>query len=687
MLTQSEYRVLCALQDNENACAEDIAHELGMEPRAITRALAALTRAGYLRDNATLTDVGKMAFQPYQICDAMYHAQGFDQTFIEVMATDVLVNICSALGCARGDIVDIRPLKRGLTNLSFYFSCKGRGYVYRYPGAGTDEIINRAAEAHALKAAAKLGLDTSFICEDEQRGWKISRYIPDCAPFDYDDGRQVTRALSAIRRLHESGETSPWSFDFYDESAKLEELLADSGWEVPEGYEETKRKAARACEIMREGASEPVLCHNDFYGPNILVHGSDMCIIDWEYAAMGDYGCDFGNFIAQGSGYTVERACDAMAQYFGRKATPRERVHLIACTAVVGWYWYVWALFKESKGSPVGEWASVWKRAANEFADAAVELSWAGEGEQGARADALTFEEFTVLAGAEAASRGAVHPETVDEEAARAARESLSARGYLDGDAVTIAGMTALEPYRARRAVLLAAGFGSRLLPVTVNTPKPLARVHGVRIIDRLIDALLAADIDEIYVVRGYLAEEFDQLKAKYPMIRFIENPLYGETNNISSAVAACSHFEGAYIFESDLFLANPNLVSKYQYRTNYLAFPVDATDDWYFDVTDVGVVEHLAKGKGAPCWQMVGLSFWTPADGRKLAHDIPHVFARDDAKQIFWDDVAIERCPENYEIHVRRCDPEDIVEIDDFDDLRRIDPAYVVRHKDAERV
>ena len=77
MLTQSEYRVLCALQDNENACAEDIAHELGMEPRAITRALAALTRAGYLRDNATLTDVGKMAFQPYQICDAMYHAQGF----------------------------------------------------------------------------------------------------------------------------------------------------------------------------------------------------------------------------------------------------------------------------------------------------------------------------------------------------------------------------------------------------------------------------------------------------------------------------------------------------------------------------------------------------------------------------------------------------------------------------------
>ena len=680
MLTQSEYRVLCALQDNENARADDIACALSMDSHAVSQAIAALMRAGYLRDNATLTDVGKVAIQPYQICDAIYHAQGFDQTFIEVMATDVLVNICSALGCARGDIVDIRPLKRGLTNLSFSFSCKGEGYVYRYPGVGTDEIINRAAEAHALNVASKLGLDTSFICEDEQRGWKISRFIPDCTPFDYDDDRQVGRALAAIRRLHESGETSPWSFDFHEESAKLEQLLVDSGARLPEGYDELKRKAARACEIMREDASAPVLCHNDFYGPNILVHGSDMCVIDWEYAAMGDYGCDFGNFIAQGSGYTVERACDAMARYFGREATPRERVHLIACTAVVGWYWYVWALFKESKGSPVGEWASVWKRAASEFAEAAIEL----EGSQGESADALTFEEFTVLAGAEAASRGAVHPESVDGEAYRAAVESLSARGYLDGDSVTIAGMTALEPYRARRAVLLAAGFGSRLLPVTVNTPKPLARVHGVRIIDRLIDALLAAGIDEIYVVRGYLAEEFDQLKTKYPMIRFIENPLFGETNNISSAVAACSHFEGAYVFESDLFLANPSLVSKYQYRTNYLAFPVERTDDWYFDVTDAGVVEHLAKGKESPCWQMVGLSFWMPADGRRLAHDIPRIFERDDAKQIFWDDVAIERCPENYEIHVRRCDPEDIVEIDDFDDLQRIDPAYEVRHKES---
>lgn len=57
----------------------------------------------------------------------------------------------------------------------------------------------------------------------------------------------------------------------------------------------------------------------------------------------------------------------------------------------------------------------------------------------------------------------------------------------------------------------MAAGFGSRMLPITVNTPKPMVRVNGIRIIDTLIDALLKAHIEEIYIVRGYLAEEFEQ--------------------------------------------------------------------------------------------------------------------------------------------------------------------------------
>ena len=84
---------------------------------------------------------------------------------------------------------------------------------------------------------------------------------------------------------------------------------------------------------------------------------------------------------------------------------------------------------------------------------------------------------------------------------------------------ITDKGLETLEPYRAKRAVFIAAGFGSRMVPITLNTPKPLVRVHGKRIIDSLIDACLEADIREIYIARGYLAEQFDQLLYKYPMI------------------------------------------------------------------------------------------------------------------------------------------------------------------------
>ena len=92
-----------------------------------------------------------------------------------------------------------------------------------------------------------------------------------------------------------------------------------------------------------------------------------------------------------------------------------------------------------------------------------------------------------------------------------------------------------LEPYRVKRAIFLAAGFGSRMVPITINTPKPLVRVHGKRIIETLIDAVLAAGIEEIYIVRGYLGDQFELLQKKYPMIQLLENPEYDGTGTISS--------------------------------------------------------------------------------------------------------------------------------------------------------
>ena len=147
---------------------------------------------------------------------------------------------------------------------------------------------------------------------------------------------------------------------------------------------------------------------------------------------------------------------------------------------------------------------------------------------------------------------------------------SLTEQGLVADNTLTNAGYQALEPYRVKRAVFIAAGFGSRLVPITLNTPKPLVRVKGTRMIDTLLDAVVAAGIEDIVIVRGYLGEQFDQLKYKYPQIRFLENPLFNEANNISSAMIARYLMGNAYVFEADLVLYNPKLITKYQYCSNY---------------------------------------------------------------------------------------------------------------------
>ncbi len=255
----------------------------------------------------------------------------------------------------------------------------------------------------------------------------------------------------------------------------------------------------------------------------------------------------------------------------------------------------------------------------------------------------------------------------------------LAETGMVFNGSITNVGLNALEPYRAKRAIFLAAGFGSRLVPITFNTPKPLVRVHGVRIIDHLIDACLAAGINEIYIVRGYLAEQFDQLLYKYPMIKFLENPVYNETNNISSSLAARHILSNAYVFEADLLISNPGIIKKYHYASDFLGIKKERSDDWCFKVKDGIIVEQKVGGEGDDIWQMVGISYWNELDGFKLSADISEVYQSPGGKERYWEQVPLRYCKEHYSVEIRECFDEDIVEIDTFKELKAIDKAYDV--------
>lgn len=253
--------------------------------------------------------------------------------------------------------------------------------------------------------------------------------------------------------------------------------------------------------------------------------------------------------------------------------------------------------------------------------------------------------------------------------------EQLGRDGLVLGNRIVEAGLEALEPYRVKRVILLAAGFGSRLVPVTLNTPKPLVRVKGVRMIDTLLDAVYEAGIEEVIIVRGYLGEQFDQLLYKYPGLKFIDNPSYNEANNIASAMCARHLMENAYVMEADLVLYNKRLISKYQYTSNYLGVPVDKTDDWCFETKNKVIVK--LKIGGFDCHHMFGISYWNKEDGEKLATHIKEVYEMPGGKERYWDQVALEYFVKDYKVEVRECSFEDIVEIDNYSELKKLDSIY----------
>ena len=251
--------------------------------------------------------------------------------------------------------------------------------------------------------------------------------------------------------------------------------------------------------------------------------------------------------------------------------------------------------------------------------------------------------------------------------------KALTETGYT----VTLKGYEWLEPYRVKKAIFMAAGFGSRMVPVTLNTPKPLIQVHGKKIIETLLDAVLDAGITDITIVRGYLGEQFDLLKKKYPMIKFVENPIYNEANNISSAYLIRDMLANAYVLESDLVLYNKELIRKYEYTTNYLGMYTDRTDDWCFE-TKKGYITKVRVG-GENVHHMFGISYWTKEDAQKMERDIEKVFKSPGGKERYWDEVALRECIDNYNVWVREIGEGEIIEIDTYNELKQIDSIYDV--------
>lgn len=239
---------------------------------------------------------------------------------------------------------------------------------------------------------------------------------------------------------------------------------------------------------------------------------------------------------------------------------------------------------------------------------------------------------------------------------------------------ITEKGLEALEPYRVRKAVVMAAGFGSRMMPATADRPKPLVTVNGVRILDTLLDAIVAVGIEDITIVRGYKKEKFDEIIEKYPFIKFIDNDRYDKENNISSAILALDEIDDCYLCEADLYITNPEIITKYQYASNILGSYSLETDDWSFQLDNNGHIINYQKGN-TYCWNYYGISYWTKEDSAQLRKDWAELYETN--KDVFWEEVPLILRKENYGVEIRQCNKSDIMEIDNYYELAQLDPSY----------
>ena len=197
---------------------------------------------------------------------------------------------------------------------------------------------------------------------------------------------------------------------------------------------------------------------------------------------------------------------------------------------------------------------------------------------------------------------------------------------------------------KVERAIIMAAGLGNRMHPVTLTTPKPLVKVNGKRMIDTVIEGLHNNGISEIYIVVGYLKEQFAPLVTEYPGVRLIENPYYDTCNNIASLYVARDHIENAIILDGDQIIYNPDILAPEFERSGYNSVWTDEK---------------------------------TAEDGKRLKHHLEVEFEQKQNRQIYWDDVALFCYPEEYRLGVRPMNKDDIIEVDNFSELLALDSSY----------
>lgn len=609
--------------------------------------------------------------------DYVEELRRFDEKYVKHSESKIMMNICSVFKCKENEIIGFKPIHEGLTNTSFIFTVKGKSYVYRQPGEGTDKIINRKHEKAILEFAKKYGFDPTFMYMNDEEGWKISYFVDEFKEPSYESKEDNKEIIRVLKKLHSiDTDEINWTFNPYQEALKLEEIIREKTTIQMKDFDQIKERITRIHQLVDVDGTKPCVCHCDTYKYNWMFTPNDTYLIDWEYAGVSDPGVDVGYYIVDAM-YNYEQAKEFIGEYLGENMNEKSLFHYMGYVAIIAYYWFVWALYRETSGADMGESLFNWYYVAKNYSQ---EVLKEKKTLNRCSFDLLTYvdEHKNVTNDIRELSNELGYSWDTLKESIRECLDYKYLSIDMDKFNVTSQGYDMLSHYQVKRAIIMAAGFGSRMMPATADRPKPLVKVHGKRIIDTLLDALIAQDIKDIYIIRGYKKEKFDEIKEKYPFVNFIDNDDYDKCNNISSIMKALPYVDNTYICEADFMVSNPKIISKYHYTSDYLGAKVKETDDWCFRSLD-GLAYDYKKGN-INCYQAYGISYWNKADSKKIRKYIEELFQSEEGKQQFWEAVVFDYYKKSFKIEIRECRKSDIMEIDSYSELAQIDHTYQVK-------
>lgn len=284
----------------------------------------------------------------------------------------VLSNICEVFGCMIHDIDDIVPLQIGMTNIVLSFHLNGGKYVYRYPGLGSDILVDRGRETIIQKVVEDIGVDKTLVAMDVEEGWRISRFI-EHRNFDYKNLNDMVRAMLVFRKLHSEECRVRWNFDVIKKAELIKEKIPNEYYGKFLNFEEIKSRVYELYELTNMDGIKKCNIHGDARDVNFLINDEEIYLIDWEYGGYGDPGFDIGSYICGGqhSKSDIDRI---LFIYNGKNITLKQKRHFYAYIAITGWFYMHWTMLKESYGQKVGYNKELWYTYARDYSIIALEM-------------------------------------------------------------------------------------------------------------------------------------------------------------------------------------------------------------------------------------------------------------------------------------------------------------------------